>query len=186
MGNREIKNSYTKSDAERLLEEINSWIQHADNKASILIAFLAILIGLTTNIYKAFAIINNCIITSTAKLKAAILIFFLILYFCSMLLTIIFLAFVLIARKSVLSFKKAQGICNKSFLFYNDIASIGFEIFNKTTKTLSDDDIINELNKQIITNSYIAKRKYHFFNCALITSLILLICTIFLLILVNV
>lgn len=186
MENRKLEKKYGKQDAERLLSEINGWIHHADNKASILIAFLALLVGLTTNIYKALEIVGDNLISSTDQVKTAFLIIILSLYFCCMLLTIIFLALVLVARKSVSAYKRSQEIANKSFLFYKDIVAIGYKEFKKVVNQVDEEDIIDELNKQIVINSYIAKRKYYFFNCALISSLILLICTIFLLILINI
>lgn len=181
MANKELNQAYKKEDAFTLLSIINGWIQHADNKASILIAFIALLMGLNTDIFKAIHII---ILWENIGLCISLIII-LLLYFIALGFVLLYETMVLVARNNVKKYKNIQGLSNDSLLFFGDIQKIGFKKFCDRTNNLSEEELINELNEQITINSYIANKKLQYFNKALISAFSLLALTIVLLVLIN-
>ena len=174
-----VKKAYSKDDAERLLSSISAQIQLADNKASILLAFLGIIVGLTLN---AFEILNKIDFVNRTTISVISVIFF-IVYLSSLSVSLSFEILVLTARYSIKKFKQ-YGI--KNHLFYFDyIGKVGYDCFKKDLDGLSEEDILQEINAQIVVNSLIAKKKYRFFNLALFVSIVVLITALTVSVLAN-
>lgn len=160
-----VKTTYSKYDAERLLSEIHTQIQHADNKASILLAFIAIIVGFSYNIFSS---LNRLDFTNKRALSISIIVF-LIFYIIILSIALIFEILVLTARYK--SNKIIKNDNDKFLLSFGQIAQTDINQFCKLTEKLSEDIILNELNAQIVINSKIVKKKYNYFNLALYFSI---------------
>lgn len=167
-----LKKAYSKDDAERLLSDVHAQIQHADNKASVLLAFLGIIVGLTLN---TFLVLKRINFTSHFAISL-FAIFFFILFLASLLTSLIFEIFVLTARYDISKFKQ-HGI-EKHVFYFGYIGKVGYKKFITDLEDLSEEDILQEINAQIVVNSYIANKKYRFFNLALASSVVVLISAI--------
>ncbi|WP_288060796.1 hypothetical protein, partial [Thomasclavelia cocleata] len=64
--------------------------------------------------------------------------------------------------------------------------AMGYEEFKRKSSSLTDEDLINDINEQIIINSAISKKKAFYFDFALLFSFILLVLTITLLIFISI
>ena len=175
-----VNKAYTKNDAERLLADIHNQIQHADNKASVLLAFLGIIVGLTIN---AFLALKQIDFTNEITISVFVVIFF-ILYLLSLIASLIFEIIVLTARYDISKFKQ-YGI-EKQVFYFGYIGKVGYKKFKNDLEDLSEEDILQEINSQIVVNSYIANKKYKFFNWALACSVAVLISAIAVAILTSV
>ena len=174
-----VKKAYSKDDAERLLSSISAQIQHADNKASILLAFLGIIVGLTLN---AFEILNRLDFINRTTISVISVIFF-ILYLSSLSVSLSFEIVVLTARYSIKRFER-YGIKNHLF-YFGYIGKVGYDCFKTDLESLSEEDVLQEINAQIVINSLIAKKKYKFFNLALFASIIVFISALIIAILAS-
>ncbi len=175
-----VNKAYTKYDAERLLADIHNQIQHADNKASVLLAFLGIIVGLTIN---AFLELKQIDFTNEIAISVFVVIFF-ILYLLSLIASLIFEIIVLTARYDISKFEQ-YGI-KKQVFYFGYIGKVGYKKFKNDLEDLSEEDILQEINSQIVVNSYIANKKYKFFNWALACSVAVLISAIVVTILTSV
>ncbi len=175
-----VNKAYTKDDAERLLVDIHNQIQHADNKASVLLAFLGIIVGLTLN---AFLALKQVDFTNEIAVSVFVVIFF-IFYLLSLIASLIFEIIVLTARYDISKFRQ-HGI-EKQVFYFGYIGKIGYKKFKADLENLSEEDILQEINSQIVVNSYIANKKYKFFNWALACSVAVLISAIAVAILTSV
>lgn len=178
-----MSNKYGKADAERLLSEINGWIMSCDNKASILLAFLAIFVGLTTDVFNIFETIGDKFSDSGVAVFAGVLLLVLIiLYFVCILGSVGFLSNVLFARtKTMIKFKKKNNLNFASPLYFGAIAKMSKEKFSELTAELTEEELIKELNEQCIIASKISELKFKAFNLALIFSVSLAVITIIIL-----
>ena len=90
----------------------------------------------------------------------------------------------LTARYEISKFKQ-YGIERQVF-YFGYIGKVGYKKFKADLENLSEEDILQEINSQIVVNSYIANKKYKFFNCALACSVAVLISAIAVAILTSV
>lgn len=175
-----VNKAYTKDDAERLLADVHNQIQHADNKASVLLTFLGIIVGLTLN---AFLALKQVDFTHEITISVFVVAFF-ILYLLSLIASLIFEIIVLTARYDISKFKQ-YGI-EKQVFYFGYIGKVGYKKFKADLENMSEEDILQEINSQIVVNSYIANKKYKFFNWALACSVAVLISAIAVAILTSV
>lgn len=175
-----------KEDLKANLDDINNWIVACDNKTSILLAFVALLTGLTTNIFDSFNIIKEYFHDHVfGKIVLAILIIIMLCLYCVFLFFIIFyLINVLKARKK--PYLVTKEINEKSTLFFSDMSSLKYENYNEAINQRSDEKLIDELKKQIFVNSKIADKKHEYFNKAIKLIIPLFSVVIILLILINI
>lgn len=157
---------YGKADAERLINEINSWIISCDNKAAILLAFMGVFIGVSSNIYKILRIISDMLWGKEVKLIQSIILCILMgLYFFSMILSFGGLLNVLYARSSIMiKYKKKEKLNLESPLYYGAIAKMGRAKFVNIVNNMEEDKLLEELNEQCLVLSQIAIKKYNSLN----------------------
>lgn len=164
--------NYTKEDAYNTLNLINEWIRNSDTKTSILMAMVALLTGLSITVFDN---IKNLINFSFSSVFNTILVILISLFICSFIATYYFSFSSLIARL------KSKKINSESIFFFGYISSLSEEDFMERTSKISESEIIDDLKKQILINSEIAKIKLNYFNYGLKSSMVLLMCEIILL-----
>lgn len=133
--------------AENNLQRVNDWIANSDNKIGIIIAFQVGVIAFFTT--KGSEI-------KTIALTDPIGFFEWILYLS----VVSFIAFITISI--IYSFKALYPdiqIRKPSLFFFASIASKKIEDFKKEFATLSEKEILEEINDQVYINSTIAKAK---------------------------
>lgn len=172
MGDR-LDKAFDKDTSYRTLELVNSWITAADSKSSILLAFIALLVGLTSNSYSKIVdvILNGDNVSITFGILIAVL------YLIVLVLVIYHLILVFTARlitrtsndhNNLVSFMSISNMTDQEYL---DLA-----------KKATDVDICEMILKQVNVNSKIAYQKMKQFNKALMYSFILIPLTIILVI----
>lgn len=176
-----LKKTYSKEDAFKVLELVKESIKHTDNKSAILMGLITLLIGFTTKIFDAVHIISDW----NNKVLCVSLLLLFILYCIAVIISIIFTSLVFVSRYKAKKYIKQKNLKGNSLLFFGDIDKMGYERFKDKSSSLTDEDFINEINEQIIINSAISKNKAFYFNLALIFSFVLLVLTILLLILIS-
>lgn len=173
MGDR-IKSAFDKYTSFRTLELVNSWIIAADNKSSIFLAFIAIIVGFSVN---TFSNINKFFINGSPSQITMIVIIGL-LYIVVLGITILQLIFVFIARTSI------KDNFKENFVSFVSISEMQDTYIDKA-KTVDDDKISEMILSQIKTNSKIAFIKMKHFNFALKFGILLIPLTIVLTILMG-
>src|SRR5690554_5018269 len=168
--------TFDKDTSFRILELVNSWIIAADNKSSILIAFIALLVGLSAGMF-------NQIVDSLVNGDSIIVLFvilFGILYITILGLVIYHLIEVFIARIKI---KEKNSEVN--LLSFISIANFSSKEYIDEANQVNEGELRDMLLSQINVNSKIAKRKMKHFNLALIFSVILIPVTIILMIIIG-
>lgn len=167
-----MKNNYGKEDCYQSLENINSWINNSDTKASIMLGITGViltviltnneLIGKCTNLFDAItkdfdffdAIYSICILGALAS--AIVGTFWLF--------------------KVLNPTLKLQGSKNKkkeSHIYFGSIADFkNAKDFQNSIKKASDKDILEDLQNQIYVNSIICTDKFNNFKRGLKYSLL--------------
>lgn len=184
MDNKQInKKAYCKEEASRLLEEVIGWVKHADNKASILGAFIVLLAGFNIQAFEAFKIMQ----AGENIVLCVFLGLFMAGYLISFALSMGFESLVLISRsKSPIKYKIDKELSKASPLYYGAIQKMTKVGFNKKTADFTEESYLEELNEQIMIVSYVASLKFQYFNRALISSLSMFGFSVTLLILINI
>ncbi len=146
--------------AENNLQRVNYWISNSDAKIGIVLAFQG---GLTAFLTTKTSDIKQIITTQSFDISHLILYISILIY-----------GFLLI--KSVFSAFKAlyPDITTRelSVFYFGSIAQMGATKFKKQFKSLSEEEIINELSDQVCINSKIALDKFTYVKSS-IKSLIL-------------
>jgi len=153
MGSEIIKTIDRVEDAYKTLERNIAWINHADNKASILLAVVAVLFGSTL----FFNNITTFIIDDTNYLYIRMVVALTaIAYGLVSLLSIIFLFLVVKSR--------INNDLKKSLLFFGDIVNMTVEEFKAGFKTLTTDELLDKILEQVFVTSQIASTKFKHLN----------------------
>ena len=180
MGDR-IEENMNKEDSYRILEMVNSWIHAADNKASKLLAFITIFIGLT------FSMISEIkdIFSNLSGVWLVIVIILVViggsLYL--FLVTYVFynLIHVFIARIN------HDDICIKNNLTsFISISNMNPKDYTKLAKKTDNQSLYTMLLEQININSKIAKAKMEYFNKSLKYSVILVVLSLFTILIISI
>lgn len=159
--------------AQSILSEINNWVKHADTKTSILLGFIAIFIGLSTTIFNSL----NTIMEGNFNIAYVVfLIIFISIYILLSCGSIIFCLLSLLARLKIDKFNNTNSI-----IYFGNIVSESIEDYKSHCNSITEEELIDDYLTQIYINSNIAKRKYKFFNIALIFACSLLFITLILL-----
>lgn len=150
--------AYTKEDAYKTLDRNISWINSADNKASIMIGVISIIFGGSSTILNPSRIQSLLDANTFWSLLLGAFIGFLVLVSLGFFLaTILSLVLVLVARTT-----PPDNRPTKNFLFFNDISKLSFLEFESLTSMLTKDEFFDDLNSQIHITSTIATKKYKF------------------------
>jgi len=152
-----------KKDLDRILIQISN----CDNKASILLAVIGIIVGLTTSAFSSLSfvknLINNIIENNTTNIILAVLISTILLsYLICFIIAFIELILVLIARTESKKYKKCEN--KKSLIYFGDITNFPYEEFSKKIDNQTDNDINEDLKCQIYINAKICAKKFKFYN----------------------
>jgi hypothetical protein len=147
-----LTNAYDKETAFTVLEIVNTWIISADNKASILLAFIGIIVGLSSNALTG--IITNI------KNVDILLIVTLVVYLVMLLITL--LQIVLVFSAKVLLVDKIEP----NLISYISISQ-NRELFINEAINVTESELLKMILSQISVNSRIAVHKMKYFNTAL-------------------
>jgi len=167
-----VEKVFDKDTSFRTLEIVNSWITAADNKSSILLAFLALIIGFSASTYGKLA----DLIVNGSTLQITLIIVFGIIYVIALGFTIFHLISVFIART-----KKVDSFTDNIVSFVS-IAKMESSDYISSAKKVNEDTLSEMILSQININSEIAKSKMTHFNNALKFGLTLIPLTILLMI----
>lgn len=168
MGDR-INIGLSNDNAYRTLENVNSWIISADNKSSILIALIGLLVGLSSGTYRK--IIDVILGGSSSAIIFAILI--LLIYLICLSVVLYNLVKVFIARLRIVGDSEDANLI--SFI---SISQLSRDEYIGMSKNLTNEKLNEMLLAQINVNSKIALAKMKYFNLALLFSIVLIPLTI--------
>jgi hypothetical protein len=166
-----IDKAFDKDTSYRTLELVNSWITAADSKSSILLAFIALLVGLTSNSYSKIVdvILNGNNLSTTFGIVIAVL------YLIVLVLVIYHLILVFTAR---LITRTSNDLNN--LVSFISISNMTDHEYLDLAKKATDKELCEMILKQVNINSKIAYQKMKQFNKALMYSFILIPLTIIL------
>jgi hypothetical protein len=167
-----VKKVFDKDTSFRTLEVVNSWITAADNKSSILLAFLGLIIGFSASTYGKLA----DLIIHGSTLQITLIVVFGIIYVIALGFTIFHLISVFIARTN-----KADSFSDNLVSFVS-IATMESQDYISSAKKVNEDTLSELILSQININSKIANGKMSHFNIALKFGLALIPLTILLMI----
>lgn len=176
--NKDKNVSYSKDDAYKSLEMINTWINNIDTKVSFALALTGVFIGIIfeKGVPKAFQIINE--VTKLSELNGAdiIAIILVCLLYIMSFLSIISFMLAIIAR--VRNLNNARSI-----FFFGTIETYELQDYKDKLRQITEQEILEDLEEQIHTNSRICNRKIKWYNIGmkllLITIIIWFICMVF-------
>lgn len=157
--------------ATKTLERNIGFITACDNKTSIFLAILGVILTIVftnTDLNDLLNIITECI--SSKAFGDLLYLVFLISSFVLLLSGIMKLCKVLIGSTDEI----ARGINSPpSHIFFSGIQkNESFVNYSESFRSLSKEEVLNELLSQIYINSDIANSKYKYFNSGLINSII--------------
>jgi len=170
-----LEQVFDKNTSFRTLETVNSWIVAADNKSSILIAFVGLIVGLTANTYGQ---ITNLLVNGT-NTQIAFIIIFDLMYLSVLIFVIYHLISVFVARI------KNQDIFPDNLVSFVSISNMTAEEYIKKTEQIEDKKVCEMILSQVNINSKIARNKMKHFNHALKFGIFLIPLTIILMIIVG-
>lgn len=174
--NEQEKKAFKKDDAYQTLEIINSWIGNMDIKVSLALAFVGVLIGSIfkegqPNAFQKIGCIFNICKTEMTSILAVILV---ILLYGASLLAIIYFILAITARVQT----QAQ-----SLFFFGSINKMQLNEYRNKVNNLTEQELIEDLEEQIHTNSRICSLKVSNYNKGLksliVTIVFWFVCMIF-------
>lgn len=157
-----MKKNFTKEDGYRNLENINSWINNSDTKASILLGligvFLTMLFSDSSFFKKIFAILNNAL--SKITFSDILYLIFIILSIILFLLGVFKLFKVLVPTLKIKINSKRNSI-----LYFGSISEHqNCKDFKLSVLEIEEEDLIDDILNQIYINSTICKNKFDNFT----------------------
>lgn len=167
-----VKKVFDKDTSFRTLEIVNSWITSADNKSSILLAFLGLIIGFSANTYGKLA----DLIVNGSTLQITLIVVLGTIYVIALGFTIFHLISVFIARTNKVDY------FSENLVSFVSIAKMESTDYINSAKKANEDTLSEMILSQININSKIAKGKMTHFNNALKFGLALIPLTILLMI----
>jgi len=174
MGDR-VDSAFDKDTAFRTLEIVNSWITAADNKSSILLAFVGLLVGLSTRMYMGL----TAFLESGTVMEVILGIVFGILYIIILVMTVMNLALVFVART------KEKDLYSKNIVSYVAISDMSGKEYIDNMKNTKENTLIEMISSQISINSKIAIKKMRYFNHALKCAIFLIPITIVIIFIIS-
>jgi len=168
-----MKNKYTKEDAYKNLEFINSWINNSDTKASIVLGLIGIIL---TIIFSNSSLINKCVQLMNEFTKKIQFSDILYIAFLLSAITLFLLGLYKLIKVLIPTLKIKHKAQTKSFLYFGDIATYSgsFE-FKEELKKAKENEIFDDILNQLYINSTICNNKFNNFTVGLKCSLIGLI-----------
>ncbi len=155
------------------LDRIQNLIERADTKASILLAFLGVVITITISHGGFFPFLSSIFLQRSNR-HPLLMIIMVSLFFLSLFASFVFVIMTLQAR-----LRPGRAYSTTSNFFFGKIARFNkFEDFQDTIE-VSVSQADKHLIRDIFINSKICTKKYKYYNCALI---FLMICVVSLLI----
>ena len=134
---------------------VNNWIQIADSKASFLLTITLALIGALFSIVPyATKFVEACVRKNAGYFWLGFVESILFIFTAGC------FVFALLKLVSVVKPRLTSVTDHKSVLFYQSIATMGFETYKSKLKTLDMKKLNNEYEDQIFNNSKVAKDKY--------------------------
>lgn len=171
------KNNESINNGFETLKIVNSWINSADTKTSILIGIITLILGFSKDIFSSLAYIKEL---ADGNIMKIIIVILDIIYILLALLAILCCYFALTANI------KITNLNSSSPIFFGSISKTELEDYtNNFLSKYTNDSLLSDLPKQIHINSKIANKKFKFFRIGLLLSILLFILTIILLILIN-
>lgn len=173
-----VNSSYTKDDAYKTLETINTWISNIDTKVSFALALIGVISTLIfnsklPNAFKRVSEVSTLEELSGGEVIGAILV--LTLYIFSF---ISIMCFILAITARV---KNENN--NKSIFFFGSIASMSLSEYKNKINSMNVNSVVEDLQEQIHTNSKICSKKVKFYNMGnknlLITIIVWFVCISF-------
>lgn len=170
--------SFDKEDAYETLGIINTWIGNIDTKVSFSLALSGALIGVIfdkgmPHVFKRIAEVSNLKVLSGGDLISAILV---ILLYLSSFISILCFMLSIIARVN-------NPSNAPSVFFFGSIGNMTLANYKKSVKAMNNQDIIDDLEEQIHTNSLLCSLKAKWYNkgmkCLLAAVVLWFICMIF-------
>ena len=154
-----IGSDYTKEDAYKTLEIINSWISNIDTKVSFSLALIGVLSTLIFNselpsAFKRISEVSKLGELNVGDVIGAILVA--ILYILSFISIISFML-------SITARVKSENN-NPSIFFFGSISSMSLSQYKQKINEMSVNNIVEDLQEQIYTNSKICIKKVKFYN----------------------
>ena len=150
---------FDKEDAYETLGIINTWIGNIDTKVSFSLALSGALIGVIfdkgmPHIFKRIAEVSNLKVLSGGDLIGAILV---VLLYLSSFISILCFMLSIIARVN-------NPSNAPSVFFFGSIGNMTLANYKKSVKAMNDQDIIDDLEEQIHTNSLLCSLKAKWYN----------------------
>ncbi|UVV57432.1 hypothetical protein NXW60_10775 [Bacteroides fragilis] len=161
------------------LELVNLWISNCDTKASLILAFLGIIVTIifTSNIggemintieYKAVWQVN-CL-----SLKLFFRLFSSVIFCASTAFSFVQLGMTLYGRVNPNKYNQT-GVKMQSNLFWKTIQNKKFIDFESQSNSEPDNSYPNDINSQVFINSKIAQAKFRHYNLSLLSTGVALI-----------
>ncbi|MDY0278671.1 MAG: hypothetical protein RBQ97_11375 [Acholeplasma sp.] len=170
-----VKKVFDKDTSFRTLEIVNSWIVAADNKSSILIAFVGLIVGLTADTYGQM---TNLLVNGSS-MQIALMIIFGLMYLSVLILVIYHLISVFVARI------KNQDIFPDNLISFVSISNKTADEYIEKAEHIEDKKMCEMILSQVNINSKIALNKMKHFNHALKFGILLIPLTIIIMIIVG-
>ena len=170
--------AFDKEDAYETLGIINTWIGNIDTKVSFSLALSGALIGVIFDkgrprIFRRIADVSNLKVLSGGDLIGTILV---ILLYLSSFMSILCFMLSIIARVN-------NPSNAPSVFFFGYIGNMTLANYKKSVKVMNNQDIIDDLEEQIHTNSLLCSLKAKWYNkgmkCLLAAVALWFICMIF-------
>lgn len=157
--NNHFNQAFKKDDAFQSLTIINTWIGNIDTKISFALALAGILIGMIFSKGIPCAFIRVSEVSKLAELHggevlAAVTVG---LLYISSFISILFFMFAIIAR--VKNPNNAE-----SLFFFGSISKMNLDNYRNKMNSLSEHELINDIEEQIHTNSKICSQKATWYN----------------------
>jgi hypothetical protein len=150
---------FTKEDAYKTLEITNTWIKNIDDKVSYALALAGIVIGFVfgTGLPNSFKIVSG--ISKLEELNGGEIIGVILvcsLYIVSFLSILYFILAIISRIKNV---NNAQSI-----FFFGSVTTMKLQDYKVRINSMSEQEIIEDLEEQIHTNSMICSKKVKCYN----------------------
>lgn len=182
----EIKNndSYTKDDAFKTLQIINTWNSNIDTKTSFCLAFCAVMIGILLQNQRKLAVVyqwlkfefNTYTQINEHLFGVMIAVFLVTLFYACFIMSLYYFFSTIIA-----TIENPNKI--KSNFFFGFIATLDLEAYKNTMLQINEKMIVYDLIEQIHTNSLICIKKARYYNKGMLwlqrTMYVCVVCLIF-------
>lgn len=182
MGQNNNQNStvqgFKKDDAYQTLSMINTWIGNIDTKISFALALAGVLIGMIfsgglPNAFQRITQVSKLSELNGGEIFAVLLVG---LLYCASFLSIVSFMWAIIARVKTLNNAS-------SLFFFGSIGAMELQNYRDKANQITEQDLIDDLEEQIHTNSRICNQKAKWYNNGikflLITIILWFICMAF-------